>query len=1091
MRKSGELPILSILDGEVVEVRPNDTGSYGRLVVIKSTTRVLDGVDKRVWHLYSHCSAVLCSEGDIVFAGQTIALVGWSGNAGRSNPHLHFEIATNKLPTFAGPKHETTPSREGIRIDPREVLARLPPFGTRVFTPKAEEPTEVDATTTQDLHDLIENSAHGGYFPLGANNTWHGGVHLPFSDAETLFCPLEGQIIAARLDPDPATAHRQHGSTNFILVRHELPLRLYHHLRGTKPPEPTPSGGGGTSPGKKPGIGGKYDNDPELLEQAREALGAKGHYPADAPIPELGAGEVEPALIEAIEAFQTTLDPPGSYSPWPDGSMRFEGFTWDALFEDAPEDGPSHPHDDTDPSPPGEPAHEDESRPHRPPPSPEDPERVVYSLFMHLAAETFTDALAERFGWLQEAYLHDPPGDTPAGIEDELELARKHREDIAEAAAHRIKKHVGKGDENPDDVQWVRKRLHRLDALAEDNGSGVFDDALREAIVGFQEQHVYRTKPGKADGVVSRGRRSDMFLRKSRRQLGLDPASAPVTIDPFVRAMLSERGVDGMTRVLSGLSVPVSAGAPLWAPGEAGGFTDDGGIDLDRRVHWEMFSEHELFVDGHDGWGSVIDANEDLTADAPRELMELVADWPTGTLLEDLPPDGIIDPAELAGFYADAASDFLRRRQCHFRSEWGLDVEATVTRLEAQGWAGADGLRLSLLPYQWWFDAAHVLPAGTHVWHYNPIEFIGVCREAIESLAPDPPKGREHYGSVRIRVENKRGGPAVGAEVELVDSEGTQHAGVTDAPARNGLGGGQVDFPNVREGASTIVVSKSGELPVNVHDIVTPGWDANVFLVETAFDGPDPARGSIHATVRKFGSVYKPPVEVQLVDAKGRVVDTQTSKNTRVRFEGVALGTYTLRSVDGESEVAVVELDRIRTVKPVIRRKPDPAELMVTVHHEGSPAANVEVRVTEGKSGELAVGGLGVTDDEGRCIFQLRRGTHHVRVGRKKKRIHLSENKANEVLLDIGGVLILEEPFSILHIKVSDPIADARVPVAVFRNDQPQSPLHERYLDAAGELLVKVPGGTYRIVYGHRETTGSAHGGHVQHRRALASTRIG
>ncbi len=802
----------------------------------------------------------------------------------------------------------------------------------------------------------------------------------------------------------------------------------------------------------------------------------EGHDPG-AKDPELEPGSVEPALIEAIQAFQATLDPPESFKPWPDGSMRYLGFTWDALFEDAPPEGPSHPDDDTDPDPPGEPTAKDDSLPARPPPPPEDPKRVVYSLFMHLAAESFSDPLAKRFPWLQDARLHEAPKDPPPGIEADLELARKHREDLAEAASHRITKHVGKGDENPEDVKWVRKRLHRLEALPLDDGSDVYDDALREAALLFQQQHVYPKKPEKADGVISRGLRSDIFLRKSRRQLGLDPPGPPVTIDPLVRALLSERGVDGMTRVLSELRIPISAGQPLWGPGEAGGFADDGGVDLARRIHWGMFSEHPIFVDDHERWASVMDPNEDLTADAPRALMDLVADWPTGTLLEDLPPDGIIDPAELASFYSDSASDFLRRHQCHFRTEWGLDIDATIARLKAQGWAGADGLRASLLPYQWWFEASDVLPAGTHVWHYNPIEFLGGCRTALDDLAPEPPKSREEYGSVRIRVLNQHAGPAVGVEVRLVDTQGTIHTERTDTPARNGQGGGVVDFPNVREGVCTIVLSKDGEAHPIELERVSPGWDANLFVIATAFEGPEPARGGIRATVRQSGSIYKPPVEVQLVDATGGVVASQNSSNAKLHFENVPLGEYTLRSVDGESEPVAIALDRIRTVQAVVRRKPEPADLMVTVLHGGSLAPRVEVRVTDAKTSELVPGGLGQTDDDGRCTFSLRRGTHLVRVGRTKKRINLIAGAANEILVEVDGALSPSEPYSVLHIKVTQPVADANIPVSVFRSSEPHSPLHERDLDSKGELVVRVPSGEYRIIYDTREAQGAAHGG--------------
>ena len=1083
MRIAGELPILAVLDGEVVHAEHEDVGDYGRTVVIKSKAEVR-GVEKEVWHLYSHCSVILVAVGKDVFAGDTIGYVGWSGNAGRSNPHLHFEIATSRLPTKGGLAHETTPASKGIRIDPREFLRSLPPFETRVFVPKAEKPTELDATLVTDLHDLVETSPHGGYFPLGANNTWHGGVHLPFLGEERVFCPLEGQIVAARLDPDPATSLRQHGSTNFILVRHELRSRLYHQLRGTTAPSPEPSGGGGgggggapTKPPKKAGVGGNYDNDPDLVERARQRLKAKGHYPTEVDPPTLEPGAVEPALIEALEAFQATLEPPKGYAPWPDGSMRYEGFTWDALFEGAPEEGPSHPDDDTDPDPPHEPAGEDDSLPARPPPPPQDPARVVYSLFMHLAAETFTDALAERFPWLQRAQLLEVPKVLPPGVDADLEAARKHREDLAEASSHRITKTVGRGDENPDDVQWVRKRLRRLDVLPEDDESGTYDDALRDAILVFQKTRVHPKRPSMAHGVISRGRKTDIALRRSRRQLGIDPPGPPTTIDPLVRALLCERGVDGMSRVLSGLRVPVAAGDPLWSPGEAGGFADDGGVDVGRRVHWGMFSEHPIFVDGHEDWASIVDPNEDLTVDAPRALIDLVADWPVGNPLEALPPDGIIDPNELAAFYGDAASDFLRRRQCQFRTEWGLDVGATVARLKDQGWAGSDGLGASLLPYQWWFDAVDVLPADTHVWHYNPIEFLGACHQALDALAPTPPKSREHYGSVLVRVVNVHGGPAVAVEVQLIDEEGTVHAAVTGAPLRNGSGGGVVDFPNVREGACTLVLTQSGDAHPLVHAHIRPGWDANTVSIATAFDGPDPVRGHVSVTVRRLGAIFKTPVELQLVDPTGRIVDVQTSKNAKARFEDVVVGDYVVRSVDGESEPALAVLDRARTVNVVVRRKAEPADLRVTVLHLGSPAPHVEVRVTDAKTGEVAVGGLGQTDDEGRCLFALRRGVHHVRVGKAKEHINLLPGHPNEALLEVDGALLPDEPYGVLRVRVVARNTDAQLPVAILHAERPEAPLHERLLDGQGEVVVRVPAGTYRVIYDRREAKGFVHAG--------------
>lgn len=67
-----------------------------------------------------------------------------------------------------------------------------------------------------------EMMGHGGYFPLGANTVWHGGIHLHVPEGHSVTAPFKGKVIAARLPGDPKKAISHYGSTNFILLQHDI-----------------------------------------------------------------------------------------------------------------------------------------------------------------------------------------------------------------------------------------------------------------------------------------------------------------------------------------------------------------------------------------------------------------------------------------------------------------------------------------------------------------------------------------------------------------------------------------------------------------------------------------------------------------------------------------------------------------------------------------------------------------------------------------------------------------------------------------------------------------------------------------------------
>jgi len=201
LQKSGAegFPILSVTDGIVVHTQEWDgvSSGYGTSVGIYHRDS-----ERLFW--YAHCLAksITVSEGQPVSEGQVIALVGNTGKAGAH--HLHFEVIKSKFknnrPEYKQPIGGKEWERElgdarGPRLDPLKVLAEPGPWGPKqVFTPWG---TAFDPKWAADLHDAVEVQSYGGYFPLGANNFWHGGVHLPLLEGTLVHAACDGTIVAA------------------------------------------------------------------------------------------------------------------------------------------------------------------------------------------------------------------------------------------------------------------------------------------------------------------------------------------------------------------------------------------------------------------------------------------------------------------------------------------------------------------------------------------------------------------------------------------------------------------------------------------------------------------------------------------------------------------------------------------------------------------------------------------------------------------------------------------------------------------------------------------------------------------------------
>lgn len=67
-----------------------------------------------------------------------------------------------------------------------------------------------------------ETQGNGGWYPMGINQTWHGGIHLvvPDKPKRRVFSMFDGVLVAARFGKAPTRL----GHNNFMLLRHDIPI---------------------------------------------------------------------------------------------------------------------------------------------------------------------------------------------------------------------------------------------------------------------------------------------------------------------------------------------------------------------------------------------------------------------------------------------------------------------------------------------------------------------------------------------------------------------------------------------------------------------------------------------------------------------------------------------------------------------------------------------------------------------------------------------------------------------------------------------------------------------------------------------------
>ncbi|WP_166359738.1 hypothetical protein [Pseudomonas akapageensis] len=143
---------------------------------------------------------------------------------------------------FGIPQHERD-ARFDVRHPPilptpgtGPVRSALPTEGSSESLPSVQNWSHPFKDARDPLRQLTHlANAKAGFYPLGVNGLWHGGVHFDDGTADTLnqssvHCLADGEVVAYRIDQhSPTTSYIVNKlptlrpfSRNFVLVRHRL-----------------------------------------------------------------------------------------------------------------------------------------------------------------------------------------------------------------------------------------------------------------------------------------------------------------------------------------------------------------------------------------------------------------------------------------------------------------------------------------------------------------------------------------------------------------------------------------------------------------------------------------------------------------------------------------------------------------------------------------------------------------------------------------------------------------------------------------------------------------------------------------------------
>lgn len=612
-----------------------------------------------------------------------------------------------------------------FRLDPGAELSgggALPPL---LFP----DGTTVSPRDASDLQTRIE-SGPDGYFPIGSAGRWHGGLHLPVANDQKVRCPIDGTIVALRLDPTRREGVLGLGSANFILVRHELKRNIARQLfvgyRGT-PAAPRVQGRitlGATPHGPEDVVKALK----LMLSQVVQPSTGRPYYfisdNARERVRDTDSGQIGSKLVDAIVAYRADHPIRGQD---PRADLVAPAGTWRSIARDYVSllrAERSHLRE----------AYDERASESTLPIA--DRPRTVFSLFMNLESADLA-ANAQDCLWLLSARI--PP--TQAEVDEMVRQHGQEREEASFVTWRRRNAEVGlpyaqrteqyrrrnrrpAAEENPRDlVLWVQRRLKRFQ-LWPGVETGQYSAELSTAIESFlRSRPAYRNSP------------TQWLNERSARELAR--VAPPVTaansspIDSRFQSLVTAMdSATGTTSVVSGLSIPIFEGTKLFP--------------CRGNVHWEMFAADAILGNSPHFADDVDDFQ--INGDAWR-LLEYATTQALSASEYDIRPNTAEDSRRfgrrggLSDFYREHGEVF-RDCQAKFKSEWSYRPDQIHAAMRNASVIGAEVQVSALSKYAWWNSALGVLPSSPRVWHFNPIHFI----ERIAELS------HRVYGSVRVSI---------------------------------------------------------------------------------------------------------------------------------------------------------------------------------------------------------------------------------------------------------------------------------------------------------------------------------------------------